>query len=180
MRGDWRKALGAPFLLASCLALVMPGPADAQGGGKRGGGGHGMQGGEGHGKNGGKKGHGGGHGRMIPGSLRQMCPPPEKADHPVYCEPAYRAASSVKGVRVSRVDPAGDRTIRVTLRELNVQHPGVERSVFVFSGTGPLAGGTVVEGGWQESQQARVALEGPGSLYEHRVLRVHVFPVTAE
>ncbi len=189
MGDGWWKTLGMLAFLAPCLTFTGPGtPLAAQGGGEDGDG-HRLQGGGDHGTQGGGGGHrhrhrhrmrGGGHGEREPGSLRQKCPSIGEAGPPIYCEPAYRVASSVKGVRISGVDLAGEREVRVTLRELDGDRPGVKGSVFVFAGAGGLAGGSVLEGGWQEIQQVRVSLDGPGSLYQYRLLRVHVFPVTME
>jgi hypothetical protein len=142
------------------------------GGGGKHGGGHGA-GGMGGG------GHGGMHGKTMPGVVQQKCHP--VGDQPPhYCEPAYVVMTSVKGIRVSNVAPLGDTEVLVTIRELNPLSPGVAQKLFVFAGTGTLAGGTLVAGGWQKSTDVRVSMEGQDSIYNHGSMHVNVFPVTGE
>lgn len=92
---------------------------------------------------GGHEGHGGGKGKMgghmmhqgQPGEVEQVCH--GAGGHPPhYCEPSYKTASSVSGVRVGDVDPAGEREIVVKLRELNAQAPGVAQKLVIVAGGG--------------------------------------------
>lgn len=112
-----------------------------------------------------------------PGAVEQVCH--DMGKHPPhFCEPGYKAASSVPGVRVADVDPAGEREVVVKLRELNVQSPGVAQKLVIVAGGGDLAGAAVVDAGWKQEKTVNVKLNGNGSIYLHRLVHVHIFPLT--
>jgi hypothetical protein len=86
--------------------------------------------------------------------------------------------SSVRGVQVSAVAPAGDQEVMVTLREVNAMTPGVNQSIIVVGGSGDLAGGVTVNGGWRQTTTVHLRLQGEGSIYGQRSMHPHVFPLT--
>ncbi|MBT3761638.1 MAG: hypothetical protein HOF89_03505, partial [Candidatus Nitrosopelagicus sp.] len=64
----------------------------------------------------------------APGTTHQICK--NSGDMPPhYCEPYYKAMSSVVGVKISNVDPVNEKTLRVTLKELSVAKPGVNQKI---------------------------------------------------
>ena len=159
----------------------MSGSDSSSGGGMGGmmggGGGHGSSGGG----MGGMMGGGGGPSRhgvfYAPGSVHQICH--MKGDMPPhYCEPYYKAMSSVKGVKISNVEPVSDNQIRVTLLELSADKPGVNSAISVNAGAGPLSGTTMVPGGWNDRITVDLTLEGASSIYAHDSMHVHIFPGT--
>jgi hypothetical protein len=150
------------------------------------GGGQGEQGQEGaDGGKGGKGGHeghggkgGGMHGQAVPGAVEQKCH--GMGDMPPhYCEPSYKVMSSVRGVRVSAVTPAGDTAVMMTLQELNAMAPGVGQGLVVVGGTGDLAGAAVVQPGWKQTTTVHLTFTGDGSIYSQGAMHIHVFPLTA-
>ncbi len=128
-----------------------------------------------------EKGHGGGmmmgHMANLPGSEVEKCHGHDGMP-PHYCEPVYHVVSSVRGVAIDEVAAAGDRAVIVTLRELNVMHPGVTQKIVIVGGGGDLAGAAIVDGGWKEKQKVQLNLTGDGSLYSQGKLKLHVFPLT--
>jgi hypothetical protein len=142
----------------------------------------GDQGQQEHGGDGGKGGHGGKgggmHGHALPGAVEQKCH--GMGDMPPhYCEPSYKVMSSVRGVQVSAVAPAGDQTVMVTLQELNAMTPGVGQGLVMVGGTGDLAGAVVVQPGWKQTMTAQLTLIGDGSIYSQGTMHIHLFPLTA-
>ena len=172
-------------LAAATWTLIEVPSARAEMGGGHGGGhdGHGGGGKDGdHGKGGGQGagGHGMGmHLLQLPGTVQQECSPLGGMP-PHFCEPIYKVVSSVRGVQVANVTPAGDRALMVTLRELNSLSPGVAQKLVIVGGSGDLAGSTVVPGGWKQTVSVQVNLEGTESIYERQHLHLHLFPLTGE
>ena len=138
------------------------------------GGGHGSSGGMG-----GMMGGGGGpsrHGVFYgPGTLHQTCHMTGDMP-PHYCEPYYKAMSSVMGVKISNVEPVNEKTLRVTLSELSVDKPGINKDITVNIGAGSLSGTEMVPGGWNGKTTVDVALDGMGNIYSHKSMHVHIFP----
>ena len=97
---------------------------------------------------------------------------------PHYCEPYYKAISSVVGVKISNVEPVNEKTLRVTLKEVNVGGNGINQKISVSTGAGDLAGTGIIEGGWSGSTTVDVPLKGMGHIYKHKSMHVHIFPVT--
>ena len=111
-----------------------------------------------------------------PGTVHQVCH--VHGDMPPhFCEPYYKAMSSVKGVRITNVDPINDNSIRVTLSELSILKSGVQQKITVNAGAGHLAGSAIVEGGWNDFTTVDIQLTGMGSVYEHESMHVHIFPM---
>jgi hypothetical protein len=169
----WPGIIVGVIVLASALGLS----AFAQHGGGEGKEGHGGdRGGGGHGGGG----HGGQEGdkqKQRPGTVEQMCP--QQGDMPPhYCEPSYKAMSSVRGIQVSAVAPAGDQEVMVTLRELSAMVPGVGQPIVIVAGAGNLAGAVIVNGGWKQTTAVHLRLQGTGSIYEQRSMHLHAFPLT--
>ena len=155
-------------------------PVDAQMGGMGGGSGGGMSHG-GDSSSGGMMGGGGGpsrHGVFYgPGTIHQQCH--MSGDMPPhYCEPYYKVISSVVGVKISNVEPVNEKTLRITLKEVNVGGNGVNQKISVSTGAGDLSGTGIVEGGWSGSTTVDVPLKGMGHIYKHKNMHVHIFPVT--
>ena len=112
-----------------------------------------------------------------PGTVHQQCH--KGGDMPPhYCEPYYKAVSSVVGVKISNVDPVNEKTLRVTLKEISVANPGVNQKISLSAGAGDLVGTAVVNGGWSGSTMVDVPLNGMGHIYKHGSMHVHIFPVT--
>ncbi|KAF6245494.1 hypothetical protein [Nitrosopumilus sp. b2] len=113
-----------------------------------------------------------------PGTVHQQCH--MSGDMPPhYCEPYYKAMSSVVGVKVTNVDPVNEKTIRVTLKEISVTKPGVNQKILLSAGAGDLVGTAVINGGWSGSTVVDVPLNGMGHIYNHGSMHVHIFPVTS-
>ena len=113
----------------------------------------------------------------APGTTHQICK--NSGDMPPhYCEPYYKAMSSVVGVKISNVDPVNEKTLRVTLKELSVAKPGVNQKSSLSAGVGDLVGSAVVDGGWSGTTTVDVPLNGMGHIYNHKSMHVHIFPVT--
>lgn len=112
-----------------------------------------------------------------PGTIHQQCH--KSGDMPPqYCEPYYKAMSSVVGVKVSNVDPVDEKTLRVTLKELSVANQGVNQKISVSAGAGDLVGTAVIGSGWSGTTTVDIPLKGMGHIYNHGSMHVHIFPVT--
>jgi hypothetical protein len=113
----------------------------------------------------------------MPGMVQDMCH--DAGDMaPQYCEPMYHVMTSVKEVKVSNVEPTGDRSVMVTLRETYAMSDGVTKRVVVVGGSGDLAGAVLVDAGWKGTNTVQLNLEGSGSVFDHQGMYVHVFPYT--
>lgn len=112
-----------------------------------------------------------------PGTVHQQCHMGGDMP-PHYCEPYYKAMSSVVGVKISNVDPVNEKTLRVTLKEISVANSGVSQKISLSVGAGDLVGTAVVNGGWSGSTIVDVPLKGMGHIYNHGSMYVHIFPVT--
>lgn len=112
-----------------------------------------------------------------PGTVHQQCNMGGDMP-PLYCEPYYKAMSSVVGVRVTNVDPVNEKTLRVTLKELNAESNGVNQKISVTAGSGDLVGAGIIDEGWTGSTTIDVPLKGMGQIYTHESMHVHIFPVT--
>ena len=131
---------------------------------------------------GGMMGSGGGPSRhgvfYAPGSVHQICHKGGEMP-PHYCEPYYKAMSSVPGVKITTVEPIDEKTLQVTLREINIGGQGVNQKISVSAGAGDLVGTGVVDGGWSGTTTVNVPLNGMGHVYMHKSMHVHIFPVTS-
>jgi hypothetical protein len=134
------------------------------------------------GGHGGSGGHGGGgmmHKTMaMPGSVQPQCHAMGGMP-PHYCEPAYKVMSSVPGVQIAEVSPAGERVLQLTLKELNEQFPGVAQKLVVVGGASDLAGAVVIAPGWKQTTKVQLNLNGTQSIYSQPHLHLHVFPLTS-
>jgi hypothetical protein len=164
------KSFFPRLAFATALLATLPvGSAWAQHQQHGGGQGKGAGGGGGHG------GHSGGHaGHHAPGTVQPMCHGTQGDMPPHYCEPEFKAVSSVAGVRVASAEVISEKSLRVTLESTLGANP---RMVLV-GGTGALAGGAVVAAGWKNGAEVRLELQGQDSLYAHRAMHLHVFPLT--
>jgi len=126
----------------------------------------------------GSGGHPSKHGIFYgPGTTHQICK--QSGDMPPhYCEPYYKAMSSVVGVKISNVDPVNEKTLRVTLRELSIETPGVNQKISISAGAGDLVGTAVINGGWSGTTTVDIPLRGMGHIYNHGSMHVHIFSVT--
>ncbi|MBT8173572.1 MAG: hypothetical protein KJN83_05905 [Nitrosopumilus sp.] len=112
-----------------------------------------------------------------PGTIHQQCHMGGDMP-PRYCEPYYKAMSSVVGVKVSNVDPVDEKTLRVTLKELSVANSGVNQKISISAGAGDLVGTAVIGSGWSGTTTVDIPLKGMGHIYNHGSMHVHIFPVT--
>ena len=133
--------------------------------------------------------HGGGQGMSgmggmgdntgnTPGMIKEMCHMGEDMP-PHYCEPAYHVMSSVKGIRINDVFPVNDKELELEIqnmnRDANVTNLDI---VIVGGGGGSLAGASVIQGGWNNSTQGYLKLDGSGSIYDLNSVHIHLFPLT--
>jgi hypothetical protein len=169
--------------------------ANAQGGGGHGGesggggasgmggGGHGMDGGGASGMGGGG---GAGHGMMmnVPGMVQQICHA-GKDMPPHYCEPNYNVMSSVKGLKISSVNPINDNELQVVIENINSMSntttPMGQQNIVVVGGGGDLAGSTVLDisGGGSQKITTELKLIGSGSIYNLEKVTLHLLPLTS-
>jgi hypothetical protein len=113
----------------------------------------------------------------APGTTHQECH--KGGDMPPhYCEPYYKAMSSVIGVKITNVDPVDEKTLRISLRELSVESPGIHQKISISAGVGDLIGTAIVDGGWSGTTTVDIPLKGMGHIYNHKSMHVHIFPVT--
>jgi hypothetical protein len=114
---------------------------------------------------------------MMPGMVHQMCS--TQGDMPPhYCEPMYHTMSSVKGIRISTVQPISDNEVLVSLKEINSKSNGVSQKIVVAGGSGDLAGAIMVDGGWKGITHVNLKLNGLGTIYDHGSMHIHIFPYT--
>jgi len=127
-------------------------------------------------------GHGasGGHGmsgHTMSGMVHEMCHGPGNMP-PHYCEPTYHTMSSVKGVKISKVELLDDNSVIVTVKQIGIEAGTMNKDVVLVGGSGHLAGATVIEKGWQKSKVIEMYFDGMGTLYDHQKLKLHLFPLT--
>ena len=161
--------------------------AQGTGHGMDGGGSSGMGGGMGAGSSGMG---GGGHGMMmmnVPGMVQQMCHM-GKDMPPLYCEPNYKVMSSVKGLKISNVNPINDNELQVVINSINsvsnatttTTTPG-QQNIVVVGGGGDLAGSTVLDiSGGSQKITTELKLIGSGSIYNLEHIHLHLFPLTTQ
>jgi hypothetical protein len=164
------------------------------------GGGHGMNGGGssgmggeggGHGMNGGGPsgmgGEGGGHGMMmmmnVPGFVQQICHTGNDMP-PHYCEPNYNVMSSVKGLKISNVNPINDKELQVVISNINSVSNATtttgQQNIVVVGGGGDLAGSTVIDISGSQKITTELKLIGSGSIYNLEKVHLHLFPLTTQ
>ncbi len=164
------------------------------------GGGHGMNGGGssgmggeggGHGMNGGGSsgmgGEGGGHGMMmmmnVPGFVQQICHTGNDMP-PHYCEPNYNVMSSVKGLKISNVNPINDKELQVVISNINSVSNATtttgQQNIVVVGGGGDLAGSTVIDISGSQKITTELKLIGFGSIYNLEKVHLHLFPLTTQ
>jgi hypothetical protein len=168
------------------------GMGGGMGGGSSGMGG-GMDGGSsgmGGGMDGGSSGMGGGgHGMMmmmnVPGFVQQMCHM-GKDMPPLYCEPNYKVMSSVKGLKISNVNPINDNELQVVINSINSVSNATttttgQQNIVVVGGGGDLAGSTVLDiSGGSQKITTELKLIGSGSIYNLEHIHLHLFPLTTQ
>ena len=163
------------------------------------GGGHGMNGGGssgmggeggGHGMNGGGSsgmgGEGGGHGMMmmnVPGFVQQICHTGNDMP-PHYCEPNYNVMNSVKGLKISNVNPINDKELQVVISNINSVSNATtttgQQNIVVVGGGGDLAGSTVIDISGSQKITTELKLIGFGSIYNLEKVHLHLFPLTTQ
>ena len=123
----------------------------------------------------------GGHGMMmnVPGIVKQMC-------HvgtdmlPHYCEPSYAVMSSVKGLKISNVNPISDNELQVVINNMNaVSNATDQQNIVVVGGGGDLAGSTVLDIAGLQKITTELKLIGSGSIYSLGKIHLHLFPLTS-
>jgi hypothetical protein len=158
--------------------------------GMGGGGGQGMGGGGGQGMDGGGSsgmGGGAGHGMMmnVPGMVQQICHA-GKDMPPSYCEPNYQVMSSVKGLKISSVNPINDNELQVVIENINSMSNTTttmgQQNIVVAGGGGDLAGSTVLDiaGGGSQKITTELKLIGSGSIYNLEKVTLHLLPLTSQ
>jgi hypothetical protein len=145
------------------------------------GGGQGMNGGGSSGMGG----QGGGHGMMmmmnVPGFVQQICNI-GKDMPPHYCEPNYNVMSSVKGLKISNVNPINDNELQVVISNMNSVSNATtttgQQNIVVVGGGGDLAGSTVIDISVSQKITTELKLIGSGSIYNLEKIHLHLFPLT--
>ncbi len=128
----------------------------------------------------GDHGSSGGHGmsgHAMSGMVHEMCHGPGDMP-PHYCEPTYHTMSSVKGIKISKVELLDDDSVVVTVRQIGKEAGVMNNDIVLVGGSGHLAGATVIENGWQKSKVIEMSFDGMGTLYDHQKLKLHLFPLT--
>jgi hypothetical protein len=154
--------------------------------GMGGGGGQGMDGGGSSGMGGG----GAGHGMMmmmtnVPGFVQQICHT-GKDMPPSYCEPNYQVMSSVKGLKISSVNPINDNELQVVIENINSMSNTTttmgQQNIVVAGGGGDLAGSTLLDiaGGDSQKITTELKLIGSGSIYNLERIYLHLLPLTSQ
>ncbi|HSF49344.1 MAG TPA: hypothetical protein VLA74_01170, partial [Nitrososphaeraceae archaeon] len=187
-------AFDKSFPVESANAQMNMGSGD--GGQGMGGGGQGMGGGGSFGMGGGGQGMGGGgsfgmggggagHGMMVmnvPGAVQQICDT-SKDMLPSYCEPNYKVMSSVKGFKISTVNPIDDNELQVVIENINSMSNATttmgQQNIVVAGGGGDLAGSTVLDiaGGGSQKITSELKLIGSGSIYNLERIYLHLLPL---
>ena len=147
------------------------------------GGGHGMNGGGSSGMGG----EGGGHGMMmmmnVPGFVQQICHTGNDMP-PHYCEPNYNVMSSVKGLKISNVNPINDKELQVVISNINSVSNATtttgQQNIVVVGGGGDLAGSTVIDISGSQKITTELKLIGSGSIYNLEKVHLHLFPLTTQ
>ena len=188
-------ALDKSFSIESANAQMNMGGGGSQGMGMGGGGsqGMGMGGGGSQGMGmggGGSQGMvgGAGHGMMmmtnVPGSVQQICNM-GKDMPPSYCEPTYHVMSSVKGFKISSVNPINDNELQVVIENINSMSNATtmgQQNIVVAGGGGDLAGSTILDisGGGSQKITTQLKLIGFGSIYNLESMHLHLLPLTSQ
>ncbi|HEX6294359.1 MAG TPA: hypothetical protein VFZ46_04340 [Nitrososphaeraceae archaeon] len=164
------------FSVESANAQMNMGGGGPQGMGMGGGGPQGMG-----------MGGGAGHGMMmmnIPGFVQQICHI-GKDMPPSYCEPNYKVMSSVKGLKISGVNPINDNELQVVIENINsISNTTTtmgQQNIVVAGGGGDLAGSTVLDiaGGSSQKITTELKLIGSGSIYNLERIYLHLLPLTS-
>ena len=169
-------SFGNPFLIASANAQQMHMDQGSRGDhGMGGGGSSGMSGGGDHMMN-----------MMmmmdVPGAVHQMCHM-GKDMPPTYCEPSYIVMSSVKGLKISNVNPINDNELEVVIENMNRLSNATtmdQQTIVVVGGGGDLAGSTVLDIGGSQKTTTHLKLIGSGSIYNIEKIHVHLLPLTSQ
>ena len=132
---------------------------------------------------------GAGHGMMmmtnVPGSVQQICNM-GKDMPPSYCEPTYHVMSSVKGFKISSVNPINDNELQVVIENINSMSNATttmgQQNIVVVGGGGDLAGSTILDisGGGSQKITTQLKLIGSGSIYNLESMHLHLLPLTSQ
>jgi hypothetical protein len=131
---------------------------------------------------------GAGHGMMmmpnVPGSVQQICNM-GKDMPPSYCEPTYHVMSSVKGFKISSVNPINDNELQVVIENINSMSNATtmgQQNIVVVGAGGDLAGSTILDisGGGSQKITTQLKLIGSGSIYNLESMHLHLLPLTSQ
>ena len=121
----------------------------------------------------------------VPGSVQQICHM-GKDMPPSYCEPNYKVMSSVKGLKISGVNPINDNELQVVIENINsISNTTTtmgQQNIVVVGGGGDLAGSTVLDISGVDSQKIATELKliGSGSIYNLEMMHLHLLPLTSQ
>jgi len=121
----------------------------------------------------------------VPGSVQQICNM-GKDTPPSYCEPTYHVMSSVKGFKISSVNPINDTELQVVIENINSISNATttmgQPNIVVVGGGGDLAGSTVLDisGGGSQKITTQLKLIGSGSIYNLESMHLHLLPLTSQ
>jgi hypothetical protein len=104
---------------------------------------------------------------------------------PLYCEPNYKVMSSVKGLKISNVNPINDNELQVVIENMNSMSNATtatgQQNIVVVGGGGDLAGSTVLDiTGGSQKITTELKLIGSGSIYNLEHIHLHLFPLTTQ
>jgi hypothetical protein len=121
----------------------------------------------------------------VPGFVQQICHT-GKDMPPSYCEPNYQVMSSVKGLKISSVNPINDNELQVVIENINSMSNTTttmgQQNIVVAGGGGDLAGSTVLDiaGGGSQKITTELKLIGSGSIYNLERIYLHLLPLTSQ
>jgi hypothetical protein len=72
----------------------------------------------------------------------------------------------------------GDKSVMVTIHEINSMTNGTTQRIVVVGGGGDLAGASLVDAGWNDSTTIHIEFNGNGTIYNQQGMRFHLFPLT--
>ena len=119
----------------------------------------------------------------VPGFVQQICNI-GKDMPPHYCEPNYNVMSSVKGFKISNVNPINDNELQVVISNMNSVSNATtttgQQNIVVVGGGGDLAGSTVIDISGSQKITTELKLIGYGSIYNLEKIHLHLFPLTTQ
>jgi hypothetical protein len=106
---------------------------------------------------------------------------------PSYCEPIYKVMSSVKGFKISGVNPINDNELQVVIENINSMSNATattmgQQNIILAGGGGDLVGSSLLDISGSGSQKITTQLKliGSGSVYKLENIHLHLLPLTSQ